>query len=126
MSRFALRGLPFVPAKSCDKRQMVRSDSRKATPDQFGPLYPQRPFEVDMIEMHERQQSWIAAAFPHMQLEIEAFKSVRQHAGGQSFDPFIEVPDQYARTRDAFMNLLGCEEAFDLMPKCFQAWLMSA
>src|SRR5437879_4893434 len=95
---------------------MVRSDSRQAASDQFGALYPQRPFEVDMIEMHERQQTWIAAALPHMQLKVEALEPVRQHACRQSFDPLIEISDQNTRPRNTFMNLLRGEETFDLMP----------
>ena len=95
---------------------MVRSNSGQAASDQLGPLYPQRPFEVDMIKVHERQQSWIAAASSHMQLQVETLESVRQHARGQSFDPLIEIADENARPRNTFMNLLRREQTFDLVP----------
>src|SRR5207302_4739481 len=100
----------LTPTEFSYKRQMIRRDSREAIADQFGFLDVQRPFEVNMVQMDQRQQSRIAAALAHVQFEVEAFKGLREHARGQAFDPFIEVADQNARPGNAFVNLLRLEE----------------
>ena len=68
-----------VPSESGDQREMIRSDLREPGTDQFRLFNVQGAFEIDMVQVHQRQETGIAPALSDMQLEIQTFELFGQH-----------------------------------------------
>ena len=86
---------------------MIRRDPGEACADKLGSLHVQRPFEINVIEMHQRQESGVAAALSNVQGEVQTLELIGQKARGQSFNPLIEITHQYARTGQILIDLSG-------------------
>ena len=72
---------------------MIGCNLGRPGPDQFRLLDQERPLEIDMIQVHDGQEAWIASAPAHVQLEIETLEFFRKHSRRQPLNPFVEVSD---------------------------------
>src|SRR5215468_2035282 len=80
---------------------MIGSEERCTAAMQLSVFQFECLIEVDMIKMHEGQQSGIGARTLQVQSNIAALKMLVQQPCDQPASPFVEIPEHNSRPRQS-------------------------
>jgi hypothetical protein len=88
---------------------MVRRDERGGTTVERASLQPEIVIKVDVVEVHDRENSRVGACAAKMESQIGAIEMLGKQSRCETARPFIEITEKQPRPSVATIdqNILG-------------------
>src|SRR4030095_5428959 len=93
----------------CDERKVVRRNEGRPCPRHFDPQNFHPTGVIDVIEVENREYTWVGPAAPEVVLQVDAVELFAQKRCGQPPRPFIEITKHQFRAIDVPIGHRGCE-----------------